>query len=241
MPEQNSPEITPDGKEILQKIPFRGAAKFIADNLGNSHRTTIGSSSFIRVDCSRVVAVKEAFQQKGQKVSYTDILVKLTAEALKENPFMNASLLDMEVQIYKSIHIGVAMPSKDGTLYVPVIRNADQKNLPEISAEMKGFIDKIAGRTLKPEEMSGATFTVSSLGMYEVSAFFPIINLPQAAILGMGTIKKEPVVDENDNIVIRHMAYITTTIDHRILDGAKTSTFYGALAAKFRQADRILL
>lgn len=157
------------------------------------------------------------------KISINDIIIKVTAAALMQHPEVNASFQDKVVRYYEHADIGVAVAIEDG-LITPVIRNADQKSLSQIASEVRELAERARSRKLKPEEYTGATFSVSNLGMFGIDEFTAIINPPEGGILAIGAITPRPVVREGE-IVVRQIMRVTMSCDHRIVDGATGARF----------------
>jgi pyruvate/2-oxoglutarate dehydrogenase complex dihydrolipoamide acyltransferase (E2) component len=157
------------------------------------------------------------------KISYTSFIVKAVVQALKMYPIINSSLIDNKIIVKKYFNIGVAVSRKNG-LIVVVIHNAEQKNLNEISLSIKNKVERARRNVLLPQDVSGGTFTITNVGMFGTIMNTPIINFPESAILGVGTIQKKPVVI-NDQIVIRSMMFLCLTYDHRIIDGTPAIRF----------------
>ena len=157
------------------------------------------------------------------KISVNDIIIKVAAAALMQNPQVNASFQDKIVRYYEQADIGVAVAIDEG-LITPIVRAADQKSLSEIASEVRDLAGRARDRKLKPEEYLGATFSVSNLGMFGVDEFTAIINPPEAAILAVGAMTPKPVV-RNNEIVIRQMMRVTMSCDHRVVDGATGAKF----------------
>ena len=179
-------------------------------------------------------------EQGGIKLTVTDFILKATAEALRRVPQVNSSWGGDHVQQHGAVHMGVAVAVEDG-LVVPVIKDAHAKGVRQISAELKELAGKAKSKKLTPNEMSGSTFTVSSLGMFPINGFFGIINQPNAGILSVGTAVKQPVVDANDNIVVGHRMTIGGSFDHRVVDGAVGAMFLKALKEILETPALILL
>jgi pyruvate dehydrogenase E2 component (dihydrolipoamide acetyltransferase) len=159
------------------------------------------------------------------KVTVNDLVVKACAVALGRVPEVNATWTpDGKIRRYAEAHIGVAVGVEDG-LIIPVIRDCHAKPLRQISADAKGLIHKARNHQLKPEEYSGGTFSISNMGMMGVDEFIAIINPPEAAILAVGTATREPVVGENDAIVIKTRMKVSLSADHRVLDGVTAARF----------------
>lgn len=169
-------------------------------------------------------------EQGGVKFTVNDFILKASAEALRRVPGVNTSWGDDGIKQHGSVHLAFGVAIEDG-LVTPVIRDAQAKTLRQISLEAKELIKKARNKKLSPAEMSGSTFTVTNLGMYGVTGFFGIINMPNSAILSVGATIKKPVVDKNDNIVIGHRMAIGFSGDHRVIDGATGAEFLMALKA----------
>ena len=157
------------------------------------------------------------------KISINDIIIKVTAAALMQHPEVNASFQEKFVRYYEHADIGVAVAIEDG-LITPVVRSADQKSLSEISAEVRELAERARTRKLKPEEYTGASFSISNLGMFGIDEFTAVINPPEGAIIAVGAMSAKPVVRDNE-IVIRQMMRVTMSCDHRVIDGATGAKF----------------
>ncbi|MDH7595055.1 MAG: dihydrolipoamide acetyltransferase family protein [Candidatus Bathyarchaeia archaeon] len=207
---------TPRVKEI---IPLTGIKKTTAERVSRSMKTAPHSAVVMEVDMANVAKVKEEKQ-----VSYTELLVKAVALALRKHPFLNSTLTeDEKIRVYEDINIGVAVATEQG-LIVPVIHNADQKTVTEIASELKELATKAREGKLTKEDVTGGTFTITNLGMYGVDLFTPIINPPEAAILGVGRVVNKPVV-EGKEIVVKPIMILSLSYDHRIVDGAPAAQF----------------
>ena len=147
----------------------------------------------------------------------------IVARALREFPYMNARLTPDAIERLARVNIGIAVDTERGLL-VPVIRDADRKSLRELSAEFRSLAERARMGKSLPDDLSGGTFTITNLGMYDVLAFTPIINLPEAAILGVGCITPQPVVRDGQ-IVVRQMLVLSLVFDHRLVDGAPAARF----------------
>jgi pyruvate dehydrogenase E2 component (dihydrolipoamide acetyltransferase) len=207
--------LSPKVKEV---IPLSGYRKISAERVSASFRTAPHSTIMMSVDASKAALLRERLQ-----VSYTVIIVGAAAKALAENPIMNSTVEGDSIKIFEDVNIGVAVATEHG-LVVPVIRNADKKSLRELDAAIKDLTEKARQGKLKREELTGGTFTVSNLGMYEVEFFTPIINPPEAAILGVGKIVEKPVA-VNGKIEIKPFMTLSLSFDHRIVDGVPAAKF----------------
>ena len=166
-------------------------------------------------------ALNEIYPQ--QKISLNDIIIKATAWALIQHPDVNASFQDKVVRYYERADIGVAVATDNG-LITPVIRSADLKSISEINSEVRELAERARARKLVPEEYTGATFSVSNLGMYGIDEFTAVINPPEGGILAVGAMARKPVV-KNDEIAIRQIMRVTMSCDHRVIDGATGAQF----------------
>jgi pyruvate dehydrogenase E2 component (dihydrolipoamide acetyltransferase) len=157
------------------------------------------------------------------KISINDIIIKVVATALVQHPAVNASFQDKFIRHYEHADIGVAVAIEDG-LITPVIRSADQKSLSDIATEVRELAERARSRKLKPEEYTGATFSISNLGMFGIDEFTAVINPPEGGILAVGAMAAKPVVRDNE-IVVRQMMRVTMSCDHRVIDGATGAKF----------------
>ena len=218
------------GDEI---IPMDRIRKLIAEHMVMSKRTSPHVTSFIDADVTRIVtwrnSVKDKFlASQGQKLTLTPIFIDVIARALYEFPMINISVEGDNIIRRKNINIGMATALPDGNLIVPVIRNANEKNLTGLAKSVNDLAERARSGKLKPEEITGGTFTITNYGTYNNLAGTPIINQPQAAILGTGVIKKMPAViesPEGDMIAIRQMIILSLSYDHRVIDGALAGKF----------------
>jgi pyruvate dehydrogenase E2 component (dihydrolipoamide acetyltransferase) len=170
----------------------------------------------------------ELERRGGVGLTYTDLVVRAAALALRDHPRLNARWTEEGVRLLPDIHIGVAVALDEG-LVVPVIRHADRATLAQISAALRDLSERARALRLKPDEMDGGTFTVTNLGMYDVDAFTPILNPPEAAILGVGRAHRRPVAaaqaSGEDRVEVRPVMALSLTFDHRVVDGAPAAQF----------------
>jgi pyruvate dehydrogenase E2 component (dihydrolipoamide acetyltransferase) len=167
-------------------------------------------------------------KKSGVKPTYTDLLVKLIAIALRDHPRVNASWIGDTIKLNDAINVGIAIAIEDG-LIVPVVHRADALTIGEIATRRKEIVERANASKLKPADIAGGTFTLTNLGMYGIDAFSAIINAPQAAILAVGRIA-ERVVAINGQPAVRPMLTLTLSSDHRVVDGARAAQFLDALA-----------
>ena len=207
-----------------EEIPVSQMRKAIARRLSESKFQAPHSYLTIECNMARTIDARKAFNNLGNgKISFNDIVVKACAMALRKHPMINSSWLGDKIVKHGEINIGVAVAVEEGLL-VPVIRNADQKPMSIINAEVKEYAGRAKDKRLKPDEMSGNTFTISNLGMFGIEEFTAIINPPDACILAVGTIVQKPVVQDGQ-IVVGNMMKLTLSCDHRVVDGAKGAEF----------------
>ena len=226
-----APEIsaveTPALQQPAEVIAMDGIRGIIAERMTLSVQTNASVTLHTEVDATAFVELRgmlnDKLQAKEVSITYTDLLVKVVANALGEHPRLNATLTDEGIHLLSEINIGVAVALEDG-LVVPVVRDADKERLSEISTQVKSFAERARGNQLTPGELQGGTFTITNLGNFGIDAFTPIINPPESAILGVGRILKKPVVHD-DEIVIRSMLTLSLTFDHRVVDGAPAAQF----------------
>jgi 2-oxoglutarate dehydrogenase E2 component (dihydrolipoamide succinyltransferase) len=218
------------GDEI---IPMDRIRKLISDHMVMSKRTSPHVTSFIDVDVTKLMnwrnSIKEKFlSTEGQKLTLTPIFIDATARALYAFPMINVSVDKSNIIKKKNINIGMATALPDGNLIVPVIKNANEKNLTGLARAVNDLANRARNNKLKPDEISGGTFTITNFGSYKNLAGTPIINQPQAAILGTGVVKKTPAVIESadgDMIAIRQIMILSLSYDHRVIDGALAGRF----------------
>lgn len=222
------PEAVITSSTEMDVLPMDNMRKMIAEHMIHSKQTSAHVSLYTEVDMHNIYQIRErnkaAFKQReGFSLTYTGFIVEATVKALKEFPIVNASIENDNILLKKFYNIGVAVSIENG-LIVPNIFNADEKNLVGLARSVNDLAGRARTKKLMPDEMSNGTFSISNFGVYGVSVGFPIINQPQVAILGVGAIKKRPVVI-NDAIAIRPIMYLSLTIDHRLIDGATGSLF----------------
>lgn len=207
-----------------KEIPLTMMRKTIAKRLVESKSTIPHFYLTIEMNMKRAMEFRSSLAElTGTKISYNDMIVKASALALRENPKANSSYTGEKIVQHGRIDISVAVAIDDG-LITPVIRNADQKTLQEISTETKELAGRAREGKLKPEEFTNGTFTISNLGMYDIENFAAIINPPEGAILAVGSIVQKPVV-ENGVVIVGNTMKVTLSCDHRVVDGAVGAEF----------------
>jgi len=206
-------------------VPLTQIRKTIAKRLAQSIGPVPHFFLTSEIDMERAWDLRSALKAKGEQyaVSFNDIVIKAVALALRRHGACNAWWMEDHIRYHGNVHVGMAVAVEDG-LITPVIRFADQKGLQAISAEAKALADKARARRLTPEEYTGATFSVSNLGMLDIDEFTAVINPPEAGILAVGRIAQKPVVVDGQ-IVPRRMMRVTMSCDHRVIDGATGAEF----------------
>lgn len=219
-----------EGDNVVEMDRMR---KMIADHMVSSKQISPHVTMFIEVDMTNIVnwrnRVKQEFQKReGEKITFTPIFMEAAAKTLKEFPRVNGAVDGYNMIERKKVNIGMATALPDGNLIVPVIHDADQKNLLGLAKSVNDLANRARNKKLKPEETSGGTFSLTNFGTFNNTTGTPIINQPQVAILGVGAITKKPVVietEQGDMIGIRHMMTMSMAFDHRIVDGALGGQF----------------
>jgi len=179
----------------------------------------------IDIDMDRAAEMRESVKalDPDLKISVNDIIIKCAAAALIQHPQVNASFQEKFIRYYEHADIGVAVAIEDG-LITPVIRGADQKSLSQIATEVRELAERARSKKLKPEEYTGATFSISNLGMFGIDEFTAVINPPEGAILAIGAMTPKPAVRDNQ-VVVKQMMRVTMSCDHRVIDGATGAKF----------------
>jgi len=225
------PHPAPSGAPY-EDVPLTQIRKTIAKRLATSLGPIPHFFLTTEVDMERASEAREALNkqlgdQGGAKVSFNDIIIKATAHALTKHPACNAWFQEDHIRYWNEVHIGMAVAVEDG-LITPVIRNAELKSLADIGREAKELAERARSRRLQPNEYTGATFSVSNLGMFDIDQFTAVINPPEAGIIAVGSIVQKPVVVDGQPAVRRRMR-ITMSCDHRVIDGATGAAFLKTL------------
>lgn len=237
-----APAAVSGNVEIIEMDRMR---KLIADHMVRSKSTSPHVTSFTEADVTNLVRWREknknAFEkQYGEKITFTPIFIEAIARCIRKFPMINASVDGDRILIKKDINIGMAAALPSGNLIVPVIKNADSKNLIGLTKDVNGLAAAARGNKLKADDTQGGTFTLTNVGTFGSLMGTPIINQPQVAILAVGSIKKRPMVLETENgdvIAIRQMMYLSLSYDHRIIDGSIGASFLTAVANELEAFD----
>ena len=219
--------------------------QMIADHMVYSKHTSPHVTAYVEADLTNMVqwrnANKEAFQKKYNcKLTFTPLFVEAVAKAVKDFPNINASVDGTNIIVKEAINIGMAAALPSGNLIVPVVKNADQKDLKTLASEVNLLSSKARDNKLKADDIKGGTFTISNVGTFGSLMGTPIINQPEVAILALGIIKKRAEVietEKGDEIAIRSMMYLSLSFDHRVVDGHLGGSFLRRVADYFEQFD----
>lgn len=220
-----------EGKDRL--VEMDRMRKLIADHMVYSKQTSPHVTSYIEVDVTNLVQWrndnKDAFQAKyQQKLTFTPVFVQAVAQAIQDYPMINVSVDGSNIVVHQDINIGMATALPSGNLIVPVVKNANQKELVALATDVNFLADAARNNQLKPEHIQGSTFTISNVGTFGSLMGTPIINQPEVAILAFGLIKKRAEVlstPQGDEIAIRSMMYLSLSFDHRVVDGFLGGSF----------------
>jgi 2-oxoglutarate dehydrogenase E2 component (dihydrolipoamide succinyltransferase) len=230
---EKKPETVSPNTILAEIIPMSRLRTIIAERMVQSVMTSPHVTSFVEADVTNLVQWREknkaAFEMKyGEKLTFTPLFVEAMVAALKQFPMINVSVGKNEILVHKQMNIGMATALPSGDLIVPVIKNADEKNLLGLTRAVNDMANRARTNQLKPDEIKGGTFTFTNVGTFNNIAGTPIINQPEVAILALGAIKKRPAVIETpqgDTIGIRHQIILSLSYDHRVVDGALGGMF----------------
>jgi 2-oxoisovalerate dehydrogenase E2 component (dihydrolipoyl transacylase) len=238
---------SPKGYEHLEeRVPLRGIRRTIAQGLWQSHLYTVRTLNVDEADLTELVALRERLkgeaEAQGVKLTYLPFIVKAVVRALKKYPMLNTSLDEERGEVvYKGYyHIGIAVATERG-LIVPVVRDADRKSLLELAREIALLSQKAREGRLAPEEVSGSTFTITNIGSVGATLSFPIINVPEAAILGVHSIRKRPWVMPDGSIQARDIMFLSLSFDHRLVDGAEAAMFTREVIRLLEKPETLML
>jgi len=236
VPQSARPSMFSAGQDLVVE-PMTMMRKRIAEHMVLSKRTSAHVTTVFEVDFTPIEKLrrkhKDAYAQRGAKLTYLPFIIQAVIAAIREFPVLNASIDGDNVVYRKEINLGIAVALEWG-LIVPVVRHADEKNVLGLARAVNDLGERARTKKLSPDEVQGGTFTITNPGIFGGLFGTPIINQPQVAILGVGGVKKRPVVietPEGDAIVIRSMAYLALTFDHRLIDGAVADQFMARVRA----------
>jgi len=224
------PSAPPIGVPAVESVPLTGLRRIIAERMAASAQATARVTLVTEADATALVEARAQLkasvtEEWGFAPGYNDLLGIIVARALREFPYMNARLSDggEAIERLSAVNLGMAVDTERGLL-VPVIRNADQRGLREFGTEFRSLVERARAGKALPDDLTSGTFTITNLGVHEIDAFTPVINLPEAAILGAGRIQPKPVVRDGE-IVVRQMWTLSLVFDHRLVDGAPAARF----------------
>lgn len=232
-----------EGKDRI--VEMDRMRKMIADHMVYSKQTSPHVTSYIEVDVTNLVdwrnANKDKFQEKyNEKLTFTPIFVQAVAKAIEDYPLINVSVDEKRIYVHKDINVGMATALPSGNLIVPVVKNANEKDILALAKDVNQLADASRNNKLKPEQIQGSTFTISNVGTFGSLMGTPIINQPEVAILALGIIKKRPEVittERGDEIAIRSMMYLSLSFDHRVVDGFLGGSFLRKVGDYLEQFD----
>jgi pyruvate dehydrogenase E2 component (dihydrolipoamide acetyltransferase) len=234
------------GVEREERIPLRGLRRAISKQMVASHLQAVRTLHVDEADVTALVAMraklKPMAEREGVRLSYLPFVMKAVVSALKAYPMINASLDEEADEIVRKYHyhLGMAVATDVG-LVVPVIHHVDTKSILELADEIQVKAERARSGKLLPDDVRGGTFTITNIGNLGGLFSFPIINVPEAAILGVHTIKKRPVVLDDDSIVARQMLYLSMSFDHRVIDGAESAMFTGRVIELLETPEALML
>jgi pyruvate dehydrogenase E2 component (dihydrolipoamide acetyltransferase) len=224
----------PEAAAAVKSLPFAGMRRSIAQNMHASLHHTAQLTAFVEVDVTEMVrfrdTVRDAYRSdESVKVSHNDIIILAVSRALKRHPIMNSTLVGEEILLHEAVNMGMAVALAEG-LIVPVLRNADRMGLLDIARGARELARKAREGTLSVDEVTGGTFTITNMSMFQVDGVTPILRPPETGILGVGRIQERPAVF-NGEIAVRSMMFLSLTFDHQVVDGAPANQFLGTVAA----------
>jgi 2-oxoglutarate dehydrogenase E2 component (dihydrolipoamide succinyltransferase) len=232
-----------EGKDRI--VEMDRMRKMIADHMVYSKQTSPHVTSYIEVDVTNLVnwrnENKDKFQEKhNEKLTFTPVFVQAVAKAVADFPMINVSVDEKNIIVHNDINIGMATALPSGNLIVPVVKNANEKDLVALAKDVNNLAEASRNNKLKPEQIQGSTFTISNVGTFGSLMGTPIINQPEVAILALGIIKKRPEVittEKGDEIAIRSMMYLSLSFDHRVVDGFLGGSFLRKVGDYLEQFD----
>jgi len=240
------PAVQGDLSALEERVPVRGLRRLISQQMVTSHLQTVRTLHVDEADVSGLVAMRErlkpAAERRGVRLSYLPFVMKAVVAALKEYPALNSSLDEErgEIVVKRYYNIGMAVAVPDG-LVVPVVKDVEDLSLLEVAAEVQRLAEAARTGKLAPDDVKGGTFSITNIGSLGGLFSFPIINVPEAAILGLHSIKKRPVVLPDDTIAARSMVYLSLSFDHRVLDGAVAASFTSRLIQLLETPEELML
>jgi pyruvate dehydrogenase E2 component (dihydrolipoamide acetyltransferase) len=240
-PAKGAPTPAPSGMPVREVIKLSGIRGTIARRMAQSASApTVTLNTHADVTPAINVQRELLSRWRSQRIrpQYQDLVIAAVARSLKEVPFANAHLVGDEVRVLEDINLGIAVAIPEGLL-VPVIKNADRKSPLELAIEVRELARAAKEHTLKPDQMSGSTFSITNLGAYDVEAFDPLLNPPEIGILGLGRVEERPAVIDGE-ITIRSIGHLSLTFDHRAWDGAPAAEFLRTVVGRLKEPSWLL-
>ncbi len=225
---------------------MRGLRRAISNQMMTSHLQTVRALHVDEADVTALVDLRSRLKaraaDRGSRLSYLPFIMKAVVSALQAYPMVNASYDEQQSEIVRKhyYNLGMAVATDQG-LVVPVVKDVDERSLLEVADEVQRLAEAARTGKLAPEDMRGGTFSITNIGTVGGLFSFPIINVPEAAILGVHSIKKRPVVLEDDSIVARHMLYLSLSFDHRLVDGAEGARFTNHVIGLLEEPEALML
>jgi pyruvate dehydrogenase E2 component (dihydrolipoamide acetyltransferase) len=242
-PKPAPPSSKPGIPRVKNSLPFSGKVRVMADRLIESMRAMAPMTHWEEVDMTQLIELRSWANQnlveRDNRLSFGDLFIKFTALAVKEYPLLNCTIQGEEIKIWDEINIGMAVAVGED-LVVPIIHDAGDKTVLEISRAMKAIVARARENRLAPEDISGGTITITNIGAFGANPGTPIIHLPETAIVGFGRIEKKPVV-RNEEVVVRPMSLMSVTVDHRVITGAVAARFRLRLKEILEDPKKMLL
>ena len=239
--------MSPEGYgELEERIPLRGLRRIISNQMLASHLQTVRTLHVDEADVSALVALRRGLkpiaEARGVKLSYLPFIMKAVVAALQEFPQLNASLDEENGEIVRKhyYNLGMAVATEAG-LTVPVVKDVDRRTVMEVAAEVNRLAAAARDGKLTTDDVRGGTFSITNIGSLGGLFSFPIINIPEAAILGVHSIKRRPVVLADDSIAARDMLYLSLSFDHRVVDGAEGALFTGRVIELLQTPEAMML
>jgi len=227
-------------------VPLRGMRRAIANQMQASHLYTVRTLTVDEVNLTKLVEFRQRVKDEAKaadvKLSYLPFIFKAITVALKKYPSLNTSFDEATQEIVQKSYynLGMAVATEAG-LTVPVIRDVDRKSIFDLARDVVDLAGRANAGKLSPDELTGSSFSVTNIGSIGALFSFPIINVPDAAIMGVHSIVKRPIVDEHDNITVAHMMYLSLSFDHRLIDGAEAARFCKEVIRLLENPDRLML
>ncbi len=231
--------LSKEGVRIAETIRLGGVKKLTAKRLTDSHVSVPAVTIMEEFNVDALVELRKVLNSRDAnettpKVSYTHLLIRAVAASLRQHRMLNSIMADGEIHVLEEINIGMAVALPNGDLVVPVLRNADEKSLPEIAREAARLAESARQQALTPRDVRGATFTLTNIGVVADTRWqTPIVNMPQCAILAAGAVRQAPVI-KDAHIVIGQVMSVSLTFDHRIVSGLPAALFLKSLDRELR-------